>query len=163
MEEGAGFGFGGDGRNRGAGSLTVLTTARRPVLVLLVTSSGWVVHWGISCVLYRHIFISNGKIDIKRRVSVGGGSHVAEPEFCRTLLRRAAAEDAQSLLIGRGHLDVFTGVVHSMGVLLGEEVGHSFDGRLFPRGQLRAVNHQEVTLLRPTGQVAIEVEEVVVA
>lgn len=50
-----------------------------------------------------------------------------------------------------------------MGVLLGEEVGHGFDGGLVPRGLLRAVNHQEVTLLRPTGQVAVEVEEVVVA
>ena len=50
-----------------------------------------------------------------------------------------------------------------MGVLLGEEVAHGFDGGLVPRGRLGAINHQEVTLLRPTSQVAVEVEEVVVA
>lgn len=155
----SGWGRRGEGRARG---LTVLTTTGRQVSVFLVTWSHAVIHG-----MYVHCgCIVDMVVNGERRLPVGSGSHVVQPVLGGTVRRRLSTDDIQGFRVRAWHLDVFAGIVHSVGISLAHVVVHRIDdfSRIRRIRDVRQFHRhfEEIRLHGITGEIAEEIEEVVV-
>lgn len=105
-------------------------------------------------------------VNCERRLPVGSGAHVVQPVLDGTVRRGLPTDDIQSFRVRAWHLDVLAGIVHSVGISLAYVIVHGIDDFSGIRRicNVRQFHRQfeEIRLHGVTGEIAEEIEEVVV-